>query len=160
MDGVARVRVSRITRRAPCRADNVVISAYGFHGSTCVCHICSRDVDEGLGVSEEDRTREEENSGRSSISTPSYFLHLHPFIRTRDFQRDFQRRSILNLEAGKQVERSFTHRGKPLFPEKRSPLLFERNPAGNSNHLLFFFRSLNDENVSLRARTFSPARTD
>lgn len=120
MDGVARVRVSRITRRAPCRADNVVISAYGFHGSTCVCHICSRDVDEGLGVSEEDRTREEENSGRSSISTPSYFLHLHPFIRTRDFQRDFQRRSILNLEAGKQVERSFTHRGKPLFPEKRS----------------------------------------
>lgn len=53
MDGAARVRVSRITRRAPRRADNVVISAYGFHGSTCVCHICSRDVDKGLGVSEE-----------------------------------------------------------------------------------------------------------
>lgn len=55
-------------RRAPCRADNVVISAYGFQGSTCVCHIRNRD--RGLGGSEEDRTTERENSGRSSISRP------------------------------------------------------------------------------------------
>lgn len=132
----------------------------GFMGPRAFVISAAATWTRGWGFRKRDRTREEENSGRSSISTPSYFLHLHPFIRTRDFQRDFQRRSILNLEAEKQVERSFTHRGKPLFPEKRSPLLFGRNPAGNSNHLLFFLRSLNDENVSLRARTFSPARTD
>lgn len=72
--GVA--RVSRITRRAPRRADNVVISAYGFHGSTCVCHICSREVGE---FRKRDRTREEENSGRSSISPfpPPAPVHSH-----------------------------------------------------------------------------------
>lgn len=63
----ARRRIAN-NRRAPCRADNVVISAYGFQGPRAF--VISAAVTSGVGGSEEGRTTEEENSGRSCILLP------------------------------------------------------------------------------------------
>lgn len=101
----------------------------------------------GWGFRKRDRTREEENSGRSSISTPipPFPTPTRAFTRILDFQRDFQPRSILNLE------RSFTHR---LFPERR--FCSSEKAGGFESPVSCFFSPLNDESVSLRARTFFP----
>lgn len=84
MDGVlpgcigARVLVSRITWCAPRRADNVVISAYGFQGPRAFV-ISAVATLTGVGGLEEGRTTEEENSGRSSIHQPLFSSHLRLF---------------------------------------------------------------------------------
>lgn len=98
----------------------------------------------GWGFRKRDRTREEENSGRSSISTPipPFPTPTRAFTRILDFQRDFQPRSILNLE------RSFID----FFQRDASVRVKKREDSPVS----CFFSPLNDESVSLRARTFFP----
>lgn len=85
----------------------------------------------GWGFRKRDRTREEENSGRSSISTPipSFPTPTRAFTRILDFQRDFQPRSILNLE------RSFID-----FFQRDASVRVKKREDSSHPFLVFFLR--------------------
>ena len=81
----ARRRIAN-NRRAPCRADNVVISAYGFQGPRAFVISAAVTSASGVGGSEEGRTREEENSGRSCILLPLSSIPTSSLSRRMAFQ--------------------------------------------------------------------------
>lgn len=82
--GVA--RVSRITRRAHVEPITSLSARMGFTGPRAFVISAAEGLGSfGRGIGQGKRRI-------VAVQASPHFLRLHPFIRTPDFQRDFQRR--------------------------------------------------------------------